>query len=205
MTPQLYRALLATASEVSPALHDHMRQLGPVTMPNRKPLGIAQFLARVIIGQQLSTKAANTIWNRIKAAANESEQRIPAFFTAENLATLRACGASGNKAKALLAINEAHSDGRIAAARLRRLEPAARDAALRDLHGVGQWTIDMAGMFYFGDPDVWPEGDLAVSRTFRSYLNKRQLRRYEDTVRRFTPNRSYLALYMWRIIDGIPS
>ena len=63
----------------------------------------------------------------------------------------------------------------------------------------------MAAMFYFGDTDVWPEGDLAVSRTFRGYLNKRQLRRYEDTVARFAPNRSYLALYMWRIIDGIPS
>ncbi|MGR9090778.1 MAG: DNA-3-methyladenine glycosylase family protein, partial [Gammaproteobacteria bacterium] len=111
MTPKLHRTLLATAADVSPALHNHMRQLGPVTMPNRKPLGIAQFLARVIIGQQLSTKAANTIWNRIRTAAKDSEQRIPAFFTQENLATLRACGASGNKAKALLAINEAHNDG----------------------------------------------------------------------------------------------
>ena len=205
MTPKLHRTLLATAADVSPALHNHMRQLGPVTMPNRKPLGIAQFLARVIIGQQLSTKAANTIWNRIRTAAKDSEQRIPAFFTQENLATLRACGASGNKAKALLASNEAHNDGRIAAARLRRLEPAARDAALKELHGIGQWTIDMAAMFYFGDTDVWPEGDLAVSRTFRGYLDARQLKRYEDTVARFAPNRSYLALYMWRIIDGIPS
>lgn len=205
MTPQLYRNLLATAAEVSPTLHGHMRQLGPVSMPNRKPLGIARFLARVIIGQQLSTKAAATIWKRITIAADAEGQNIPAFFTADNVATLRACGVSGNKAKALLAINEASADGRIAAARLRRLDPAARDATLKELHGIGQWTIDMAAMFYFGDTDVWPEGDLAVSRTFRGYLNKRQLKRYEDTVARFSPHRSYLALYMWRIIDGIPS
>lgn len=204
MTPKLHREFLRLAGDVSPELRDHMRRLGPLTMPNRKPLGIAQFLARVIIGQQLSTKAARTIWGRIKTAADASGEKIPGFFSADNLATLRACGASGNKAKALIAINEAHSDGRIRAARLRRLDPEARYATLKELHGVGQWTIDMAAMFYFGDTDVWPEGDLAVSRTFRTYLDKRQLKRYDDHVARFAPNRSYLALYMWRIIDGVP-
>jgi len=204
MTPKLHREFLGVAGEFSPDLRDHMKRLGPVTMPNRKPLGIAQFLARVIIGQQLSTKAARTIWGRVKTAANQSEQKIPGFFCEENYTELRECGCSNNKAKALIAINEAHSDGRITAARLRRLDRETRDVTLRELHGVGQWTIDMAAMFYFGDTDVWPQGDLSVSRTFGHYLTQRQMKRYDEYVARFAPNRSYLALYMWEAADALP-
>jgi DNA-3-methyladenine glycosylase II len=181
-----------------------MRHLGPVEMPLRKHLGLPQFLARVIIGQQLSTKAAHTIWSRIRTAARDADERIPQYFREENVDTLRACGASGNKVKALLAINEARADGRLAPAKLRRMGFDERSALLLDLRGVGQWTVDMASMFYFGDSDIWPEGDLAVARTFRGYLSARQARSTDEFVARFAPNRSYLALYMWKIIDGVP-
>ena len=162
MTPKLHRQFLKTAGEFAPELRTHMQRLGPVQIPNRKPLGLPKFLARVIIGQQLSTKAARTIWSRIQTAARDADQRIPHFFCEANVDAIRACGASGNKAKALLAINEAYADGRISAARLRKMDFDTRSATLRDLHGVGQWTVDMASMFYFGDTDIWPDGDLAV-------------------------------------------
>lgn len=204
MTPKLHRQFLSIANGFSPELRQHMRSLGPVKMPNRKHLGLPQFLARVIIGQQLSTKAAHTIWSRIKLAADEADERIPHYFREANVGALRACGASGNKAKALLAINAAHAQGRLAPAKLRRMDFDERCALLLDLHGVGQWTVDMASMFYFGDTDIWPEGDLAVARTFRGYLSARQLRKMDELVAAFSPNRSYLALYMWQIIDGVP-
>ncbi len=205
MTPQLYRHFLSTAGEISPRLREHMQHVGPVQIPSRKHMGLAKFLARVIIGQQLSTKAARTIWTRIEDAARDAEEGIPAFFRAPNVATLRACGASGNKAKALVAICEAHADGRIASARLRRLDAEERRRVLLELHGVGTWTVDMASMFYFGDRDVWPAGDLAVARTFATYLDRRQARSPERHVGRFAPHRSYLAYYMWQILDAVPS
>jgi len=204
MTPKLHRQFLDLAGEFSPELRGHMRDLGPIQIPNRKHLGIAQFLARIIIGQQLSTKAAHTIWSRIKTAARDADERIPQYFSENNFDELRACGASGNKAKALLAINEAYADGRIAPARLRRMDFDSRSAALLELRGVGQWTVDMASMFYFGDTDIWPEGDLAVARTFSGYLNARQARKMDDIVARFSPNRSYLAFYMWQVLDAVP-
>ncbi len=204
MTPKLHREFLKLAGDFSPDLQLHMRRLGPLEIPSRKHLGLPHFLARVIIGQQLSTKAAHTIWSRIKAAARQADQRIPQYFCPQNADALRACGASGNKTKALLAINEAHKQGLLAPARLRKMDFDTRSAMLLDLHGVGQWTVDIALMFYFGDPDIWPVGDLAVARTFRSYLNARQVRKMDDIVMRFSPNRSYLAYYMWQIIDGVP-
>ena len=87
-----------------------------------------------------------------------------------------------------------------------RIELAWRNrmSILLVLRGVGQWTVDMASMFYFQDTDIWPEGDLAVSRTFRTYLTANQARNMHDIVARFVPNRSYLALYMWKVLDGVP-
>ena len=202
MTPKLHKRILKLSAGISPDLHSHIKRLGPLQLPNRKHLGIAKFLARVIIGQQLSTKAAHTIWSRIQLAARESNRGIPHFFIDDNVATLRACGASGNKAKALLAINEARQDGRLAPARLRRLDAEERAHVLRELHGVGQWTIDVASMFYFGDTDVWPSGDLTVARQFAGFLTTKQAAKTEDLLAQFSPYRSYLALYMWAIADA---
>lgn len=204
MTPTLHRQFLRTAGKFSPELRSHLQRLGPLQIPSRKHLGLPHFLARVIIGQQLSTKAAHTIWSRIKTAARDADQRIPHYFCPENIDAIRACGASGNKAKALLAINEAYAGGVISPARLRKMDFDTRSATLLELRGVGQWTVDIASMFYFGDTDIWPVGDLAVARTFRSYLNAKQARKIDDLVARFSPNRSYLAYYMWQIIDGVP-
>ncbi len=204
MDAKLHRQFLTLAGEFSPQMQDHIKRLGPVTIPNRKHLGIAHFLAQIIIGQQLSTKAAHTIWSRIKGAARDADQRIPQFFSAENTATLRACGASGNKAKALLAIHDAHREGRLSSTRLRRLDFDTRCNTLLEIRGVGQWTVDMASMFYFGETDIWPDGDLSVARTFRSYLNAKQLRKEEKILAEFSPHRSYLAMYMWKIVGGVP-
>ena len=76
---------------------------------------------------------------------------------------------------------------------------------LLDLRGIGQWTVDMAAMFYFGDTDVWPGGDLSVSRTFERLLTARQRRQQEKFIARFAPHRSYVALYMWRIASAMPA
>lgn len=202
MTPKLHRKFIELAGAFSPGLESHIRRLGPLEIPSRKHLGLPHFLARIIISQQLSTKAAQTIWLRIKSAAREADQRIPQYFSRDNIEAIRACGVSGNKTLALLAINEAHTLRTLSPARLRKMDFETRSATLLELRGVGQWTIDMASMFYFGDKDIWPSGDLAVARTFRSYLSARQARRMDSFVARFSPNRSYLACYMWQIVDG---
>jgi DNA-3-methyladenine glycosylase II len=204
MTPKLHRRFVKLSGEFSPQLQQHIKRVGPIGLDSRKHLGIAQFLARVIIGQQVSTKAAATIWGRVKDAARESDQKIPGFFCEANVNTLRACGVSGNKTKALLAINEACVDRRLSPARLRRLDAEARAATLIDIRGVGQWTVDMALMFYFGETDIWPEGDLSVSRTFSDFLSKKDARRRKKILAEFSPHRSYLAVYMWRVLDNPP-
>jgi DNA-3-methyladenine glycosylase II len=82
------------------------------------------------------------------------------------------------------------------------MDHLARSEHLAQIHGIGQWTCDMVSLFYCRDPDVWPEGDLAVQRVFARYIGRRKPARAAAV---FAPHRSLLALYMWRLVDAIPS
>jgi DNA-3-methyladenine glycosylase II len=79
---------------------------------------------------------------------------------------------------------------------------AERSAALTSIWGVGQWTADMMCMFYFGEHDVWPDGDVGARKTLERLTNRR--RSTIRTAQLFAPHRSYLALYMWAHADARP-
>ena len=193
--------LLAAAATLSPALRDAVARIGPIWFPNREDRGLAVHLARAIVGQQLSTKAARSIWARIEAAAAIADQPLAVFLREENSAALRACGVSSNKLKALLSIGAAAAAGRLDGALVRAMDHEERSAHLRQIWGIGQWTCDMAAVFYCHDEDVWPAGDVSVQRTFAKFIGPRQP---ADAAERFAPYRSILALHMWRLLDVGP-
>ncbi|MEM7467113.1 MAG: DNA-3-methyladenine glycosylase 2 family protein [Pseudomonadota bacterium] len=205
MNKALHKQFVATASEISTSLANDIHEAGPVAIPSRKHLGIGAFLARVIVGQQLSTKAAATIWGRLSEAARAKNTRIIDFCTEGNFSAIRACGVSGNKGKALLAIRSAVEDGRLVTRKLKRLSPEERNATLLEIHGVGRWTADMTAIFFFAEPDIWPDGDLSVVKVFNRYLNKRQTKNAQRYAAEFAPHRSYLAYYMWQLADAVPN
>src|SRR5271170_6959006 len=107
MTPELHGWFVATAARQSPGLARSIEALGPLWFPDREDHGPAAFLARAIIGQQISAAAARGIWARIETGARARDMTVAAFFAAVDAAALRACGLSGNKAKAVLHIQEA--------------------------------------------------------------------------------------------------
>lgn len=194
--------MLGVASDVAPALAEEMRDSGAMGFPEREDLGLGNFLARAIIGQQISTFAARSIWGRIEGAAVEAGQTVPSFCIAQNEPALKACGVSRNKIKALLCIREAELQGMLSSEDTRAMSDEARSAHLTLIWGVGQWTCDMAAIFYCRSPDIWPLGDVAVQRTFKRYVGRRSPVR---AAARFAPHRSYLALHMWRIVNAMPN
>jgi DNA-3-methyladenine glycosylase II len=204
MTPHAYRRFLATAREVSPPLHAVIRSIGRLEMPDRRRRGLPWFLARAIVGQQLSTLAARSIWQRLEIAVRANDSAVPAFFCGRNVPVLRQCGISSAKIRALIAIREAYDDGRLSARRLARLSHAERADHLTQIWGIGQWTADMCSIFYFRDPDVWPEGDVGVYRGIEKVTGRRSRKAILALADRFVPHRSYLALYMWRVLDARP-
>jgi DNA-3-methyladenine glycosylase II len=202
MTLKIHRHFIRTARGISAPLHAAIAQVGRVTMPERRARSLARFLSRAIVGQQLSTSAARSIWARVEAAVKTQGSSIPEFFSDKNTRVLRRCGISRAKVKALIAIREAQENGVLSIRRLRRLSHAERSEQLQEIWGIGQWTADMTSIFFFGDPDVWPEGDISVQSTFLRLTGKRSRATALKMASSFAPYRSFLALYMWQVLDG---
>ncbi len=200
LTPVQHRWFVRRAAEFSPSLRREIAEIGPLTLPERRRRGLSHFLARAVIGQQLSTAVAKSIWRRIEGAAQDGAQSIPGFFRDDNAPALRQCGVSGNKVRALCAIREARELGLLSARRLQRLEVEERSRRLQEIRGVGPWTADMVNIFYFRDPDIWPQGDLAVRKTFMHFVEEANGLNSAQAAALFVPHRSFLALYMWRIV-----
>ncbi len=199
---EIHRRFVGIATDVSAPLAEALETVGPRRFPDRGDQPLASFLARIIVGQQLSTKAARSIWSRVEQAAVDGGIPIPEFFTGERHELLRSCGVSRNKIRALGEIRAAHADGRLGGERLRGLDHAAITQELSSIWGVGQWTCDMAALSYCRCPDVWPRQDVTVQKTFSRLIGPR--RKPEKWAARFAPHRSWLALYMWALADAMP-
>ncbi len=203
LTPERHQDFLRAARRVSRALATALETIGPIGYQRRRTKDLAEHLARIIVGQQLSTLAAKTIWTRVESAASE-EARVLDFCTEANLTELRACGLSQNKAKALVALRTSDVEGVLNSRHLARLPAVARNEALTQLRGIGPWTADMVSMFFFREPDIWPLGDLAVRKTFERYVDGHPKYDVHTGAELFAPHRSFLALYMWRIANNGP-
>ena len=201
MEQDVYAQFLQRASELSEELHRAIAEIGPIYLPEREDHGLAHFLARAVVGQQLSTKAARSIWRRVEGLAESRGMGIPQCFMEGNEEALRRCGVSKNKVRTLLGIRKAEVAGLLFGEKVRGMDHRSRTEHLVGMWGIGQWTCDMVSIFYCRDPDVWPTGDVAVQRTFANFMDGRKSSR---ALRLFVPYRSYLALYMWRVVDGTP-
>lgn len=198
MRPTVYQYLIEVAQEVAPALRENMQAIGPLPFPDRDKEGLSVFLSRAIVGQQLSAKTTRRIWARVTEAARDAESEVPSFFVQENIPAICACGVSKNKARALISVRDSEQLGILNENQLKNTNHELRSEKLKKIWGVGQWTCDMVSLFYCRDLDIWPKTDMAVRNAFRRYVDEETC---EDALP-FSPYRSYLALYMWRIVDG---
>ncbi|MEO1233250.1 MAG: DNA-3-methyladenine glycosylase 2 family protein [Myxococcota bacterium] len=201
MNDALYRRFLTVAETLSPQLVEALETVGPLEpLRPRQGTSLNDALCRSVAGQQLSVRAARTIWGRVMDRA--SGQALQAFFLDVDPTELRACGLSGAKARAMRSIAEAFASGVLDDDRLRTVEPAERARLLTSVWGVGPWTADMISMFHFGDVDIWPDGDVTARKTLERLTSRR--RKTTKTAARFAPHRSYLSIYMWRYADAAP-
>jgi DNA-3-methyladenine glycosylase II len=155
-------------------------------------------LATSILSQQLSTKAASTIIQRVETAAGGI---TPKKIASMKESQLRAAGASGAKVRSLTELSETFLDRKSPVHRLHTLTDEEIEEALLPLFGIGRWTIEMFLMFKLGRIDVWPVGDLGVRRGWekihrmRSEITPKKLDLLGE---KFSPYRSHVAWYCWR-------
>ncbi|WP_161960779.1 DNA-3-methyladenine glycosylase family protein [Xanthomonas campestris] len=188
------------------ALGAWMKRIGPIApQPGwRKPFDPVDALARAILFQQLSGKAAATIVGRVEVAIGASRLHADTLGRVDD-AALRACGVSGNKALALRDLARREALGEIPS--LRKLAFMDDDAiveALVPVRGIGRWTVEMMLMFRLGRPDLLPIDDLGVRKGAQRVDKQAQMptpMELAERGERWGPYRTYAAFYLWKIAD----
>lgn len=184
-----------------------MRRLGPIEADPRwrKPFDPVDALARAVLYQQLSGKAAATIVRRVESAIGDVRLHGDTLARCDD-GTLRACGVSGNKLLALRDLGRREAAGEIPD--LRRMSSMDQDAiieALVPIRGVGRWTVEMMLMFRLGRPDVLPVDDLGIRKGAQVIDKLEAMPTPKALAARgecWRPYRSYASFYLWRIADA---
>jgi DNA-3-methyladenine glycosylase II len=160
-----------------------------------------QALARAIVGQQISVKAAQSIWARFELCVGKV---TPANVVAREEAALRACGFSGQKVAYVRDLARRFHDGEVKPRRWKAMDDEAIIEELVAVKGIGRWTAEMFLMFSLARPNVLPVDDLGLLRAMeRSYNNGRALTK--DRMRRigaaWAPWCTVGTWYMWRSLE----
>jgi DNA-3-methyladenine glycosylase II len=163
-----------------------------------------QTLARSIVGQQISVKAAQSVWGRFSAAVGDMK---PKHVIKLSETQLRGCGLSGQKVKYLRDLSERFASGVIEVERWHDMDDETLITDLTQVKGIGRWTAEMFLIFYLTRPDVFPLGDLGVQRALSLHYNKGKPlseRRITALSKLWTPWRSVATWYLWRSLDPLP-
>ena len=161
-------------------------------------------LLRAIVGQQISVKAAQSVWNRfesrVKIVSTES-------VLAHTPAVLQECGLSRQKVVYMQDLARHFESGAINPRRFKSLDDEALIETLCDVRGIGRWTAEMFLIFHLRRPDVYPLQDIGLIRAVeRHYLDGKKASRdkVSEVGERWRPWRTVATWYLWRSLDPFP-
>jgi len=162
-------------------------------------------LAESIAYQQLSGKAAATIWKRVRALFPRRKHLDPKLVLATPDEKFRAAGLSRSKIAALKDLAAKTIDGTVPSSRaLARMTDEEIIARLASVRGIGRWTAEMLLLFDLGRLDVWPVADYGVRKGFAKTFGRRKLPTPKQLTKfgeKWRPYRSVAAWYFWRALD----
>lgn len=156
-----------------------------------------------IIGQQLSGKAADTIFARFASLFPDKKLDAQSILKLED-SVMRSVGLSGSKARAIRAFSEHVLRGDLKLDDLKKIDEVAVVTELTKVKGIGPWTAEMILMFSLGRTDVFSAGDLGLMKGLRELYGLRKMpdrKKVEKISRAWSPYRTYAARVLWRIAD----
>ena len=165
-------------------------------------------LARSIVGQQISVKAAQSVWNRFAAAVGDPSARLaPAAVLALDTATLRGAGLSTRKAEYLSDLAKHFESGVVHVTQWQQMDDEAIIDELVAIRGIGRWTAEMFLIFHLMRPNVLPLDDLGLIKGIsQGYFSGEPVSRAEarELGDAWAPYRSVATWYIWRSLDPLP-
>ena len=163
-------------------------------------------LARSIVGQQISVKAAQSIWNRVAALAPQMQPAEVIALRARKR-RLKAAGLSDRKVEYIVDLAKHFAEGTIHPQRWPEMDDEAVIDELVQVRGIGRWTAEMFLMFNLLRPDVFPVGDLGLQKAVHLHYygdNRIPLEKLREHGEAWRPYRSVATWYLWRSLDPVP-
>jgi DNA-3-methyladenine glycosylase II len=198
---------LRTADPVMERLIQEHGDLVKRDLKRERPGDAYGALLRSIVGQQLSTKAASTIYGRMLELFG-GHAPTPKQLLKADPERIRAAGLSRPKITYLRDLAQHVEEGTLELERLPELPDEEVATQLTAIKGLGQWTADMFLMFHLGRPDVLPVGDQGIRRAVKVEYRLRKFpdpKRLEKIAKPWRPHRTLACLYLWSTLDNTPA
>ncbi len=154
-----------------------------------------------IIGQQISTKAQQTIWQRMQETLGEVNAQA---IVSAGVPLLQSMGMTFKKAEYITDFAEKVISGQFDLYAIEQMSDDEAIVQLTSLKGIGVWTAEMILLFSLQRQDIFSEGDLAILRGLRMVYHHRKIdhKLFEKYRRRFSPYCSVASLYLWAVAGG---
>ena len=174
------------------SFHQFLQTVEVISIDTRvdSSLSLKYFLIKTIIGQQVSVKAAQSIWLRVKNVLDKTQQSI-------TIDMLKEQGLSKPKAAYIFGIINNKSIEEATIAKLKKLSLEDLSHFFLQLKGVGPWTLGVVRMFFIQDTDVFLEGDLGINKALENFFNSK-----DYSGKHYSPYRTYLCLYLWKSLNN---
>jgi DNA-3-methyladenine glycosylase II len=207
LTPDEYVRARRILMRRDPVLGAAIKRIGPCLMADRQRKDHLTALTGSIVSQQLSTKAAATIFGRFLALFADGQISAPAIAALDDGA-LRSVGLSSQKVRYMRDLSERIIDGRLPLEDLETLDDEAVIARLTSVKGFGRWTAEMFLMFRLHRPDVLPVDDLGIVNAVQRLYNLRKrpdAKRLQKLGEAWKPYRSVASWYLWQTLKNEPA
>ncbi|WP_300452249.1 DNA-3-methyladenine glycosylase [Accumulibacter sp.] len=202
MMPSYWQKASADLARADPVLSGLIERFAGTALVSRGEPFVT--LLRSIVGQQISVKAADSVWARFLAAL---PLLTPAEILACEPAILRGCGLSARKVEYVIDLARHFANGQICADQWSSMSDAQIVAKLTAVRGIGLWTAEMFLIFNQLRPDVFPLDDIGLQRAVATHYcgGERPARqRLAEHGERWRPWRSVATWYLWRSLDPLP-
>jgi DNA-3-methyladenine glycosylase II len=206
VTPDEYARARRLLLRRDPILAALIRQYGPCGLAAAQRADHFSALVRAIAGQQLSTKAAATIYARLLTLMPDGRP-TPAALAALTDEQLRGVGMSRQKSASLRDLSEKVLSGLVDLDKLADMSDDDVIASLVRVRGIGRWSAEMFLMFRLHRPDVLPVGDLGIVNAVQKVYRLRKRPTPERILKlgeAWRPYRSVASWYLWRSLDNVP-
>lgn len=183
------------------SLHNEIKTSGIIEI-KKNDLDLFSFLSKTIISQQISYKAANSVWNKVSLILKVKKLKIKNFQNKKTLKkVLEEVKVSSLKRNYIIGIYDAFKHNKISENQIQKMSETTLRYSLMQYRGIGEWTCDMVLIFFFRYLNIFPQNDLIINKV------KKRIQEIErqniDFEKIFSPYLSIFSLHLWKMSKRI--